>query len=422
MKKTLCATLLAFGFTGSVQADTAVTLYGLIDAGVAYERQKSDLIVVDYDGVANDYVTSTRSVKRSKAGLRNGGRSGTRWGLRGVEDLGHGLRAVFQLENGFDVTTGETRQGGRLFGRKATLGLAGDSWGQIDVGRQTNLASLYVPNIADPFTGNFGQSRMGVAFGATATVRYDNMIVYQTPDVSGFQFGVGYSFNTSGEQGWKRSSGDDSNIRAFTTALRYTRGPVGVALSYDQKKNNSNRGYADTRVSQWNLGGGYDFGIVRVSAAFGQTRNGRFGSVYGWNSGAVLSPSQQAMYDSLDPANPADQAQRQDMDSALAAARLGLDEFDRGFKSNSFLAGVSAPLGTGTFMASWHMADPRRNPDRMTSDDDWGMKRQHTYNLGYIHPISTRTSLYAYGSHARNHAFIDGSDTSIIGAGLRHQF
>ena len=421
MKKRLLVVALGMCFTGAAHAASSITLYGVIDAGVAYEHQKSEQVVVDYDGIANEYVYSTSSLKRSKAGLRNGGRSGTRWGLRGVEDLGGGLRAVFQLENGFDVTTGEQRQGGRQFGRKATVGLASDSWGQNDFGRQTNLASLYVPKIADPFTGNFGQSRMGVAFGSTATVRYDNMIQYQTPSMSGFQFGVGYSFNTSGDQHWKRSNEDDSNTRAFTTALRYTQGPVGVALSYDQKMNSSGRGNADTTVRQWNLGAGYDFDMFRVSAAFGQTRNGRFGSVYGWNSGAVFSPAQQAVYDGLDPTNPASQAQRQEMDDILAAARLGLNEFDRGFKSNSFLVGVSVPLGTGTFMASWHMADPRSNPDRMSSNE-WDMKKQHTYNLGYIYPISGRTSLYAYGSHAENHSFIDGSDTSIIGAGLRHQF
>lgn len=419
MKNKLIVIALAAVFAGTAHAESSVTLYGLLDLGLAYERQTSDIIVVD--NVGGDYVYGVRSVKRYKTGVRNGGRSGTRWGIRGVEDMGNGLRAVFQLEGGFDATTGEARQSGRLFGRKATLGLASDDWGQVDFGRQVNVASLYVNDIADPFTGNFGQSRMGAAFGAAATIRYDNMILYQTPDISGFQFGIGYTFNASGEQQWKRSGSKDTNLRAFTTGLRYTNGPLDIALSYDQKTKSSNSGFADTTARQWNLGAGYDFEVLRVSAAFGQTRNGRFGTVYGWNAGAVFSTAQQALYDSLDPDVPADLARRQQMDDVISAARLGLDEFDRGFRSNSFLLGLSAPIGSGTVMMSWHMADPRRNPDRIDSDK-WSMKKQHTYNLGYIYPLSARTSLYAYGSHAKNHAFIDGTDTTIIGAGLRHQF
>lgn len=419
MKKTLLATVLGAAFASVAQAGSSVTLYGLIDMGLAYEQQKTNHRVVDT--VGGDIVYGAISGKRTKFGVRNAGRSGSRWGIRGVEDLGNGLRAVFQLEHGFEATTGYGRQSGRMFGRTATLGLASNDWGQIDVGRQVNVASRYVRSVADPFSGNFGQVRMGAAFGAAATVRYDNMILYQTPDVSGFKFGIGYSFNAGGEQEWTDSDSDNPNTRAFTTGFSYTSGPLAFALSYDQKTNRSNSGYADTTVSQWSLGAAYDFDVVTVSGAFGQTRNGRFGPVYGWNGGAAFSPGLQAVYDSLDPTNPADQVTRGDMDDMLASATLGLNEFDRGFRSNSFLIGFSAPVGAGTFMASWHMADPRSNPDRMRSDD-WGMKKQHTYNLGYIYPLSVRTSLYAYGSHAKNHAFIDGSDTTIVGAGLRHEF
>ena len=86
----------------------------------------------------------------------NGVQNGSRWGLRGSEDLGDGLRAVFTLESGFDSGNGKPGQSSRLFGRQATIGLASDSWGQLDFGRQTNIASKYFGSI-DPFGAGFAK-------------------------------------------------------------------------------------------------------------------------------------------------------------------------------------------------------------------------------------------------------------------------
>src|SRR5690625_4200244 len=126
MKKTLLAAALAVGFAGVAQAETSVTLYGIIDTGIGYERQKAPVATVDYDGT--DFTVGVSDGKRTKTGIRNGVQSGNRWGLKGSEDLGNGLRAVFQLESGFDSSTGRHQQDDRLFGRHATLGLASDAW------------------------------------------------------------------------------------------------------------------------------------------------------------------------------------------------------------------------------------------------------------------------------------------------------
>lgn len=79
----------------------------------------------------------------------------------------------------------------------ATLGIAGDTWGQLDFGRQSNVASKYLGAI-DPFAAGFYQANIGAAFTAANTTRYDSMVMYQSPGFSGFQLGVGYSFNTDG--------------------------------------------------------------------------------------------------------------------------------------------------------------------------------------------------------------------------------
>src|SRR5690606_26557771 len=111
----------------------------------------------------------------------NGVQNGSRWGLRGSEDLGDGLRAVFTLESGFNPNDGQQAQGGsltgqtRLFGRQATIGLASNAWGQLDFGRQTNIASKYFGSI-DPFGAGFGQANIGTAFSSANTTRYDNMV------------------------------------------------------------------------------------------------------------------------------------------------------------------------------------------------------------------------------------------------------
>ncbi|USY24395.1 porin [Alcaligenes sp. 1735tsa3] len=402
MKKTLLAAALMAGFAGVAHAETSVTLYGILDAGIGYQKVKG----------SEGYVTSgpQTEINSKRTGLINGIQSGNRWGLKGSEDLGDGLRAVFVLESGFDMGTGKSKQGDRLFGRQATLGLAGDSWGQLDFGRQTNIASKYLSAVADPFGGGFDQANIGGAFTAANTVRYDNMVMYQTPNFSGFQFGVGYSFNADGNQHWDKDldtklggtvNAKDLNKQAITTGLRYANGPIGIALTYDQIRDRGVRADGspvggvqyytqgdDTTIKSWNIGGSYDFEVVKAYLAFGQTRNGLFeGQTFG-------ELNQQSL--------------------------LG-----KGLKVNSYLVGLSAPVGAGTVMGSWTMADPDKAPDSFYQDfanDSWEMKKQHTFSLGYSHPLSKRTNVYAIGSYVKNVYFMPDAKSTLIGVGLRHQF
>ncbi|UHL66121.1 porin [Paralcaligenes sp. KSB-10] len=379
MKKTLLAAALIAGFAGVAQAETSVTLYGIIDTGIGYNQVKGTVDGADY--------------KSSKFGVINGVQSGSRWGLKGSEDLGDGLRAVFQLESGFDSSTGKSAQGGRLFGRQATIGLAGDSWGQLDFGRQTNIASKYLAGIVDPFNNGFGQANVGTSFSSANTLRLDNMVLYQTPNFSGFQFGVGYSFNADGAQNWNTTTGagglnpNDSNKRVVTTGLRYANGPIGVALTYDNMHVGSNvaaNGGSSVNVSEWNLGASYDFEIVKASLAFGQTRNG-------WFQGTTY-------------------------DSNIATPTLGAAQ---GLKVNSYLVGLSAPVGNGRVLASWQMADPRNAPE---AAGDASLSKMQTYSLGYTYNLSKRTNLYAIGSYSRHVAFADDLKSTVLGVGIRHQF
>src|SRR5690606_1193778 len=192
MKKSLLVAALIAGFAGVAQAETSVTLYGIVDAGIGFEQVKGSV----YSEQADDMV----DVNNKRTGLINGVNSANRWGLKGTEDLGEGLQAVFVLESGFDLGRGTASQGERMFGRQATVGLQSDAWGKLEFGRQTNIATKYLAGVVSPFGTDFGQAKAGTTFGAMGSIRYDNMVMYQTPNFAGFQLGVGYSFNVNGPQ------------------------------------------------------------------------------------------------------------------------------------------------------------------------------------------------------------------------------
>ncbi len=385
MKKALLVTALFAVLSGAAQAETAVTLYGLIDTGVGFQRIKGN------DGY-----------KESKVGMANGVSSGSRWGLRGAEDLGDGLSAVFTLESGFNSANGQSGQSGRLFGRQATVGLKGDSWGLLEFGRQTNVASKYIAAI-NPFGTSYGQASVGTAFSAANTVRHDNMVMYQTPSFSGFQFGLGYSFSADDTKngaaqfnadGTRKSNPSQTgfrtanNTRAITAGLRYVNGPLNVALTYDQL-NPANQLGTDGNPKQWILGGSYNFEVIKLALAYGQTREG-------WLTGRSLNA-----FGSGSP----------------VAKSFGSNIVAKDFKSNSYLVGLSAPVGgAGSILASWQRADA--NNTKLTGDD----ATMNIFSLGYTYNLSKRTNLYALGSYATNFAFIDGVKSTVGIVGVRHRF
>ncbi|WP_313697305.1 porin [Achromobacter sp.] len=382
MKKTLLAAALLAGFAGVAQAETSVTLYGIIDTGLGYNK---------ISGASND------ALNGSRFGMINGVQNGSRWGLRGSEDLGDGLRAVFQLESGFDSGNGKSAQNNRLFGRQATVGLASDSWGQLDFGRQTNIASKYFGSI-DPFGAGFGQANIGMALSAANTVRYDNMVLYQTPSFSGFQFGVGYSFSAD-EGGTAGTSTPNparvgfrtaDNVRAITTGLRYVNGPLNVALTYDQlnASNNQPQAQIDATPRQYAIGASYDFEVVKLALAYARTTDGWFGG--------------------------------QSAAGPAGNINLGVNVFADGFKANSYMVGLSAPIGgASSLFGSWQMVDPSNNNLNSLPNGDETM---NVFSLGYTYDLSKRTNLYAYGSYAKNYAFIDDIKSTAVGVGVRHRF
>jgi predicted porin len=380
MKKSLLTAALIAGFAATAaHADNSVTLYGVVDGGVNYQDFSGSVNGTNIDG---DYV-----------GMADGINSGNRWGLKGTEDLGNGLKALFQLESGFSLGTGKSGQGSRLFGRQATVGLQSDGWGKLEFGRQTNIASKYFAGVATPFGTDFGQAGVGSAFSAAGSHRLDNMIMYQTPAIAGFQFGLGYSFNADGNQQID-ANGVQKNTRSWTTGLRYDNGPLAAAVVYDRYKSPDDKTNAQDRgvsVNAWSLAASYDFKVVKVYAAGGQTRNGWFSSNSFLNGNSYLGDNN---------------------------ADIGSFEVNDNLKVNSYALGVSAPVGAnGEVMASWMMADIKDS-----GVNNWGSNKQNVYSVGYTYALSKRTNVYALGSYANNVNFQDDLKATQFAVGLRHRF
>lgn len=397
MKKTLLAAALLAGFAtaGVAQAETSVTLYGILDTGYGYQNYK-----------LNDHGVDQ---KVTNSGLRSGTFNGNRFGLKGSEDLGDGLRAIFQLEAGFDIGNGQNNGGAALgyttakdsagntydkttsssdyiFHRQAFVGLSSDSWGTLTMGRQysagvdANLAANGV-NLGD-MDKVFG----GVGLGGND--RVDNSFKYVTPNFSGFKAIVLYGNpKTSVERGDLANS--DRSNRA-SVGLTYANGPIGVGASYDRQSNGGN-----DAITNWNLNASYDFEVVKLSLAYGQDRHGKLG----WaGSASGLSGIK------------------------LPSGSVGDISTHDDFKSNNYHVGLSAPLAGGTLYAGWNRSSS--NLDDAVADGGWGdaAGNINTYQVNYTYPLSKRTMVYVYGSYGTNIGYVDGLKGKEAGLGLNHKF
>src|SRR5690606_11089439 len=239
MKKTLLAAALLAGFAtaGVAQAETSVTLYGILDTGYGYQNYKFDGSVtpVDANGVATGPAVGVDARSRT-SGLRSGTVNGNRFGLKGSEDLGDGLRAIFQLEQGFDLGTGagsSTKQ----FHRQAFVGLSSDSWGTFTMGRQYS-AGVEVGNL---IVNGWNLGDVSKVFGGTGYgSRIDSSFTYVTPDFAGFKFVALYGSEGSDAidrvngQGWAAvpSIWDGSEITDAEPASRERTSRTSLGLMY----------------------------------------------------------------------------------------------------------------------------------------------------------------------------------------------
>jgi predicted porin len=257
MKKTLIAAALAAAGLAHAQAPApSVQLYGLIDTGVEH---------ITNVGPAGDSLTRMPNIS---------GTLPSRWGLRGNEDLGGGLRAVFTLESGFGPDNGVSGQGGRLFGRQALVGLSG-GWGTVSLGRQYTMLFWSLLD-ADQLGPNvYG---LGSLDSYIPNARADNAITYRG-SFSGVSVGASYSLgrdtvnagpSPAGTNCAGENAADKSACREWSAMVKYDSPTWGVALAADEIRGGAgafagmtSSALKDQRV---NLNGYAKFGPVKVTA------------------------------------------------------------------------------------------------------------------------------------------------------------
>jgi predicted porin len=200
--------LALLGAAGAAHAQSSVTLYGTIDTAITFIHN------------ANAAGQNQWSIGNAS----NGDLSGSRWGLKGSEDLGGGLKAIFQLENGFNPSTGALAQGGRLWGRQAFVGLSANQYGTFTLGRQ------YDP-LVDLVQGITADNYFGSTFATAGDVdnydnssRTSNAIKYVSPNFSGLQVEGMYAFGGV--------AGATGSGQTWSAAASYNNGPFSLAAGY----------------------------------------------------------------------------------------------------------------------------------------------------------------------------------------------
>jgi predicted porin len=284
MRKSLFALSILGTFAGTVYAQSSVTLYGILDEGL--------LVNTNAKNVVNGKNVGGRQFSVDS----NAGTQGSRWGIRGAEDLGGGTRAIFVLESGINVSTGALAQGGTEFGRQAYVGLANLSFGSVTLGRQYDSINDYVGNYG--FAAAYGGSTTehpGDLDNVNHTFRANNTVKYTSPNFNGLTFGGTVSLGGV--------AGEISQSSGYSLGANYAHGPFGLAVAYELFKNpaalgsilNSNAtattfnslnsGYLGTKPANSlqiiTTGGSYQFGPAIIGAVYSNTKYMNIGAFNG---------------------------------------------------------------------------------------------------------------------------------------------
>ena len=284
MKKSLIA-LAVLAASGAAMAQSSVTLYGVADVFV---------------GSTNSEIAGAGQRQNV---VNTSGINGSRWGLKGAEDLGGGMKAIFTLESGFNLDNGTSAQGGQLFGRQAFVGLE-SGFGTVSLGRQYSAydALHRATNMnGDAFTFNAASGVLNVnaaplaasSIGVSAngmkdySSRVDNSIAYTSPSFSGFSGAVVYSFGENKNAPATATPVFAGNVNGDATDnaslhIKYANGPLLVGYAYQEEKQAAVANVAPAvgfsqDKNKYNLvGATYDFGVVKLNGSYNTAKNNTF--------------------------------------------------------------------------------------------------------------------------------------------------
>ncbi|MGX9936531.1 porin [Advenella kashmirensis] len=371
--KTIRGQIACAVFLGSMStiayASTVVTLYGLVDGGIQYQSVK----IPGYGRATNSGVTS-------------GGQSANRWGLKGKEDLGNGVNAIFTLEAGFNLRDGTAEDSSRnAFNREAYIGLDSVDFGKLTLGRQYNAAFYNVNALGVGFGNRFGLAAQTRIF-SSSMVRYDNLIKYETPDFHGFRASVGYSHDTG------LSTGSPTNtkaVKAITASAIYRKDKLVALASFDRVSKVANAAGNKGSIKAWHVGAAYDFELLRLSLMYGQDIDGRI--ALGLTNVNLLP----------------------------APVPVPNMSYRDGFKAHNYHIGMTVPIGNGKLLAAFAASHSNLEGRTVSSR---GVGIQQAYSLGYSYDLSKRTSLYTVGTYMKNPDYLRGAVAQEYRIGMMHWF
>jgi predicted porin len=291
-------------FSGIAQAQSYVTVYGNFDVGVKYKSNTS---------------TATAVNPTTKTTVASG--DNDRLGFKGSEDLGNGLKALFQLEIRFDPDTGTVEAGSRpLFQGESRVGLAGD-FGTVRIGR--GLTPMHATNMAfEPWSyipNRFGFAPDVLVAGYTSDPlsatgnsknRFSNAVFYNSPVFGGFQLNAAVATKEANSGAAivglgttalpQYAAGAEASATPFSVTATWTQGPLGVMAAYERNAvetkymgtgiywmitpalkvmldySRQDQGHTVLpefdKTSAWVLGANYDVALGKLRAGYGQKR------------------------------------------------------------------------------------------------------------------------------------------------------
>lgn len=367
MKKTLIALAVLGAAAGVAHAQSNVTIYGVVDTG---------------------YVKETGSDLKMRENVNS------RIGFKGAEDLGGGLKAIFQLEKRFKVNNGDNNSdGGKDWEGAANVGLASADWGKIRFGRINELTTETIRKF-DPF---YQYGIGGMIESTQRSARIDNTVRYDSPKWEGVSVGLSYSLgkDTEDDQWYNIEDGKAYSNDGYAINLSYDNGPWMATANWSRVADSNDS-------STWNLGVAYKFGDARVMLSYEKTKD------EGYKAGGSN------LYD----------------DAYSTVAVINDEDTPLKSEQESWLLGLEWDIGPGQFDAAVQrvsLDDVKEvvGGAKVAGADGDIMK----YSIGYTYNLSKRTSVYGQVAYTdwdtEQAAAVYGYDresTTGVQIGMTHKF
>jgi GBP family porin len=385
MKKTLIIAGVMGAFAINAHAQSSVTLYGTLDAGLVYSNNQ---------GGHSNWQQGSGTV------------SDTYFGLRGSEDLGGGLHAIFTLEDGFNLNSGKFTESNTMFNRQAFVGLQSDQYGTLTLGRQYDSVVDYLGPLSEAGSG-YGNNLAAHPFdndNLDNSFSIKNAVKYQSANYAGLRFGGLYGFSND--------AGQFSNNRAWSAGATYSNGPLNVAAAYLQLNNSLNNTNSGGAVSAgagnnanltaalqrtYGVGANYAYGPATVGLLWTHTQDDNL-IAGGQNGNGFTIPT---------------------------GTNLHLDNYE--------INGKYALTPALNLAAAYTFTNGKVTGSNGTGDPKW-----HTVSLQADYSLSRRTDVYVEGvyQHASGELGNGGANVAMINTlspsstgnqvaatvGLRHRF